>query len=37
MRAAVDTDAPGARRWAEALYRSYRSDARPLDLTAVVD
>lgn len=36
MRVAIDTDAPEARRWAEALYESYRRDARPLDLEALV-
>lgn len=29
MRAAIDTDTPEARRWAEALYESYRRDALP--------
>ncbi|WP_435078365.1 helix-turn-helix transcriptional regulator [Halococcus sp. AFM35] len=36
MRATIDTDAPEARRWAEALYESYRRDARPLDPEAIV-
>ncbi|MWG33954.1 helix-turn-helix transcriptional regulator [Halomarina oriensis] len=36
MRATVDTDAAPARRWAEALYGSYRHDARPVDLGAIV-
>jgi predicted transcriptional regulator len=35
MRATVDTDAPETRRWAEALYESYRRDARPLDPDAL--
>lgn len=36
MRATIDTDADGARRWAEELYASYRRDARPLDPETVV-
>jgi len=37
MRVAIDTDALEARRWAEALYDSYRRDARPLDPEAIVE
>jgi predicted transcriptional regulator len=37
MRATVDTDAPGARRWAEELYGSYRRDARRLRPEVVLD
>ncbi|WP_049900266.1 helix-turn-helix transcriptional regulator [Halococcus agarilyticus] len=36
MRATIDTDAPEARRWAEALYESYRRDARPLNPKTIV-
>lgn len=36
MRATIDTDAPEARRWADALYETYRRDARPLDLGVLV-
>lgn len=36
MRATVDTDGPAARRWAEDLYRSYRREARHVDLRTIV-
>lgn len=31
VEALVDTDAPNAREWAESVYASYRSEARPLE------
>jgi hypothetical protein len=33
----IDTDALEAREWAESVYASYESDARPLESTPIVE
>lgn len=33
----IDTDASEAREWAESVYASYKSDARPLESTPIVE
>jgi hypothetical protein len=33
----IDTDASEAREWAESVYASYESDARPLESTPIVE
>ncbi|MFC6942614.1 helix-turn-helix transcriptional regulator [Salinirubellus sp. GCM10025818] len=33
----IDTDASDAREWAESVYASYKSDARPLESTPIVE
>jgi len=35
--ALIDTDTPDAREWAESVYASYKSDARPLESTPIVE
>lgn len=37
VKALIDTDASEAREWAESVYASYKSDARPLESTSIVE